>query len=689
MTADQTDHPGGPAAVPGVNPGAAPVVDTPYGAVRGRYERGVAVFRGIPYAAPPFGPRRFRPPVPPDPWDGVRDAGSFGPTAPKPPYSEAFDKYLSDPVVPGDGCLNLNVWTPEPGPAARLPVLVWLHGGALTRGSSAVPVYDGHAFARDGVVCVSVNYRLGVEGYGLFPDAPPNSGLRDQLAALEWVHRSIAAFGGDPDRVTLAGQSAGAISIGALIAAPPAQGLFRRAVLQSGPPEASERDKVRRMVRRMAARLKVPATAEAFAAVDRALLLRAQTEVGRLSSPVLGGPAFGIVVDGDLVPRNPLEALIEGAVARDTELLMGWTRDEYRLWLVPGGLLERVDRLGPVAVAGAMARCHCGHEVPRGYRALQPRAGTAEIIGQMVTDHLLRRPLRRLADARPGSSWLYEFAWPSLLPGLGACHALELGFVFDTGEVPESTKLAGRGAPQELAEAMHGAWVRFAETGDPGWEAWDARHPVRVFGDAAGLGGPDLDGAGLEKTGSEEIGLVGGGLGEGGLRAVGLGGDGREGTGLGKAGHDATDGGGAYRDVTQRDGVDLAGAELVGAGLGGPDRSGDGEGGRYAGDGERYTTCRRPYTAYGLRDAELSLWTAAESPTTPPGTGSGDPATVAPSPTDAVPAAEATASEAAVAEIEGIAPPDAAPTEPGGAMRSLELRAAVRRLRRATGTRRR
>ncbi|MYS95695.1 MULTISPECIES: carboxylesterase/lipase family protein [Streptomyces] len=462
-----------------------PVVRSPYGAVRGRYERGVAVFRGIPYAAPPFGPRRFRPPVPLPPWDGVHDAGAFGPTPPKPPYSEAFAHYLSDPVVPGDDCLNLNIWTPEPDPGARLPVLLWLHGGALTRGSSAVPVYDGHAFARDGVVCVSVNYRLGVEGYGLFPDTPPNPGLRDQIAALTWVHEAIEAFGGDPGRITLFGQSAGAISIGALIAAPQTQGLVRRAVLQSGPPEASERAKVRRMVRRMASRLKIPATAEAFAAVDRDLLLHTQAEVGRLSSPVVGGPAFGIVIDGDTVPRDPLEALTEGGAAPGVELLLGWTRDEYRLWLVPGGLLDRVDRLGAVALAGAMARCHCGSEVPRGYRALHPEAGPAEIVGQLVTDHLLRMPLHRLADARREPSYVYEFAWPSNLPDLGSCHALELGFVFDTGEVPEARKLAGEGAPQELADEMHAAWVRFATDGDPGWERWDEAHPVRIFGDRA------------------------------------------------------------------------------------------------------------------------------------------------------------------------------------------------------------
>ncbi|MFI9819430.1 carboxylesterase/lipase family protein [Streptomyces sp. NPDC052013] len=457
-----------------------PVIRTPYGAVRGRWERDIAVFRGIPYAAPPFGPRRFRPPVAPEPWDGVRDAGVFGPTAPKPPYSDAFAQYLADPAVPGDDCLNLNVWTPDPSPGARLPVLVWLHGGALTRGSSAVPVYDGGTFARDGVVCVSVNYRLGVEGYGLFPDAPANPGLRDQLAALRWVHDAITAFGGDPGRITLAGQSAGAISTGALVAAPQAQGLVRRAVLQSGPPEASPRDKVRRMVRRIANRLKIPATAESFATVGREQLLRVQAEVGRLSSPVLGGPAFGIVVDGDLVPRDPLDALTDGA-APGVDLLMGWTSDEYRLWLVPGGLVDRVNRLGAVALAGAMARCHCGSDVPRGYRALRPDASTAEIVGQMVTDHLLRLPLHRLADGRTEASYVYEFAWPSNRPGLGACHALELGFVFDSGDVPEARKLAGEGAPPELADAMHGAWVRFVSDGRPGWQRWDARHPVQLF----------------------------------------------------------------------------------------------------------------------------------------------------------------------------------------------------------------
>ena len=170
--------------------------------------------------------------------------------------------------------------------------------------------------------------------------------------------------------------------------------------------------------------------------------------------------------------------------ARGVDLMLGWTSDEYRLWLVPGGLLERVDRLGAVALAGAMARCHCGAEVPRGYRALHPR-------GRHRRD---RRPAGHRPPAPPPAApprrrpprtppTCTSSPGPPASPDLGACHALELGFVFDTGEVPESAKLAGEGAPQELADAMHGAWVRFAVDGDPGWQRWDDTHPVRIFGD--------------------------------------------------------------------------------------------------------------------------------------------------------------------------------------------------------------
>ncbi|WP_405420728.1 carboxylesterase/lipase family protein [Streptomyces erythrochromogenes] len=463
-----------------------PRVGTGAGMVEGRTgPDGISVFLGIPYAAPPVGALRLAPPAPPAAWDGVREATAFGPTAPKVPYPPTFAALLPDPVIPGDDCLNVNVWTPEPAPGAGLPVMVWIHGGAHTRGSSAVPVYDGSAFARDGVVLVSFNFRLGVLGYGLFPDAPANRGLLDQIAALEWVRDNIAAFGGDPARVTLFGESAGAISIGALLAAPRAAGLFHRAALQSGAPEALPRPRVRAMVRRMASLLKVEATAAAFTAASLPDLMAAQAAVLRRSGPLLGGPAFGLVVDPDTLPVDPLDALTadEDPASGAVPLLFGWTTEEYRLWLAPTGGMRLLDRMGPLAVALARTRTGKDRAAVAALRTALPAAGPAELAGQLFTDRLLRDPLRRLAGARRAApSFLYEFTWCSGVPGLGACHALELGFVFDTLSVPEAGWLAGRETPQELADEMHGAWVRFAATGDPGWAPWNGDGPPKVFG---------------------------------------------------------------------------------------------------------------------------------------------------------------------------------------------------------------
>ncbi|MFE8976463.1 carboxylesterase/lipase family protein [Streptomyces cyaneofuscatus] len=464
---------------------------TVQGTVRGAVERGVAVFRGIPYAAAPVGARRFRAPEPPEPWEGVRDALAFGPTAPKRPYAPPLDRLLPDPAVAGEEWLNLNVWTPstegaEGGERAEgLPVLVWIHGGSLLHGSSAVPVYDGSAFARDGVVLVSVNYRLGVEGFGLFPDAPANRGLLDQLAALGWVRDNIAGFGGDPDRVTVAGESAGAVSIGALLATDRAAGLFRRAVLQSGAPAALTPDAARGTTELIARRLGVPATAAAFAAVDPEALLTAQTEVTRGGNPLTGRNSFQLVVDGELLTQDPAEALRTGSAAAGVDLLLGTNTEEYRLWFVPGGLTERISRL---KLRLALLKFKVPNATARTYRANRPDATPGELLGALATDLLLRVPLNRLADARagaPGSTYVYEFGWPSPVQRLGACHALELGFVFDTLAHPDTVALTGPDAPQELADAMHRAWVEFATTGDPGWPSWDASRPVRFFGPGA------------------------------------------------------------------------------------------------------------------------------------------------------------------------------------------------------------
>ncbi|YCK38039.1 carboxylesterase/lipase family protein [Actinomadura sp. ATCC 39365] len=443
------------------------IAATRHGKVRGRLQDGIQVFRGIPYAAPPFGTHRFRAPAPVECWDGVRDAAEFGPTAPKRPYRPPLDRLIPEEQIPGDECLNLNVWTPGADGRAR-PVMVWIHGGSLRNGSSSLPLYDGHAFARDGVVLVSINYRLGVEGFGVFPDAPDNRGLLDQIAALEWVRDNIAAFGGDPGNVTVFGESAGAISIGALLTSPRARGLFRRAIMQSGPPHTVTRAEAARTAQLMAARLKVPATAEAFAAIDRERLLDVQSEVVGKADPISGGPGFHIVTEPDACP-------VEAA------LLIGANREEYRLWFVPSGAVDRVGRL---MLRLALLKLRVPGRALRLYRSARPGATPGELLGEMATDLLLRAPVNRLADSVERAH-VYEFAWRSKVMDLRACHALEIGFVFDN--LRHSRELAGDEPPQELADTMHRAWVAFAATGDPGWQSWDSSRPVMVF-DSPGSG---------------------------------------------------------------------------------------------------------------------------------------------------------------------------------------------------------
>ncbi|RDH10940.1 carboxylesterase family protein, partial [Tsukamurella pulmonis] len=246
---------------------SAPVtVETSSGRVRGTVEQGVARYLGLPYAAPLDGAGWLLPASPPAPWAGERDASAFGPTVPKPGYQGPVAEILTaEPDFPGAECLNLNVWAPEG--AERLPVFVWIHGGAFRNGSGRSGYYDGAAFARDGVVCVTINYRLGALGFLDTGDAHTNLGLRDQIMALQWVRENIAAFGGDPSRVTVAGESAGAMSVGSLLGSPLAQGLFAQAVLQSGAGHhALSRETAQKVTRALAERLGIEPVREAFAA---------------------------------------------------------------------------------------------------------------------------------------------------------------------------------------------------------------------------------------------------------------------------------------------------------------------------------------------------------------------------------------------------------------------------------------
>ena len=469
-------------------------VTTTSGPVRGGAQGRVRAFKGVPYAAPPFGDLRFAAPTAPEPWSAVRECTAYGPTALKPPYPVPIDALLPEPVVPGEAVLNLNVWTPDG--AEGLPVLVWVHGGAFVNGSGGVPQYDGSAFARDGVVAVTFNYRLGVDGFLHFgDDGAANRGLLDQVAALEWVRDNIAAFGGDPARVTVAGESAGAMSVTSLLTMPRARGLFSRAVAQSGAGHhAITAGTATRVATALAERLGVPLTREALAAVDPQALVAAQQALSqeiqatpdpaRWGELVLNLMAFEPVVDGDVLPALPIRAAEAGAGA-DVDLLIGTNTDEHALFLVPSGVIDLVDEGVLAMVLGAYG---LGAEALAAYRADAPLATPGELMVAVASDWFFRIPALRLAEARAGAvghTHVYEFAWPSPQFGgrLGACHALEIPFVFDTLDAPGSEAMGGVDAPQEVADVVHRAWVDFVTTGEPGWPVYDPRGgPVQVFG---------------------------------------------------------------------------------------------------------------------------------------------------------------------------------------------------------------
>jgi para-nitrobenzyl esterase len=448
------------------------------GIVRGTSAAGIRRFLGIPYAAAPAGEHRFASPVPHAPWTEALDASGFGATAPQSEYAGAIGKLLPTVTIPGDDFLNLNVWAPEG--AAGLPVMVWVHGGSLAHGSNALLAYDGTSFARDGVVFVSINYRLGSEGFSVLDGAPLNLGLADVVAALRWVRAEIGAFGGDPARVTVFGESAGAILLGALLPHPDARSLFAQMILQSGLPATATPEKAGLITRKTAKHLGIACTREAFAAMSATDLVAAQNAVTAGSTPLTGGASFTLAVGGELIPTAPVPAILGGA-GDDIPLLLGSTSEEYRLWFVPTGLMSKISA---GLFAAARLRFKIGPRVLAAYRARQPGASRGELFGALATDILLRLPINRISDARlarGARTHVYEFAWRSPVQDLGAAHAMELGFVFDGLASADSVALAGPDAPQQLADDMHSAWIRFAATGDPGWEPWSARRPVETF----------------------------------------------------------------------------------------------------------------------------------------------------------------------------------------------------------------
>jgi para-nitrobenzyl esterase len=447
-----------------------PQVRTTSGVVRGRAENGLAVFRGIPVAQAPVGELRFAAPRPVDGWDGVRDAVSFGPP---PPQSLIFAP-PSNPVT-GDDWLTVNVWSPQTG--AALPVMVWIYGGGYQYGQSGDPSYDGARLAGEGeVVVVTFNHRIGVEGFGMLAGAPANRGLLDQVAALEWVRANITAFGGDPARVTVFGESAGAGSIAALIAMPRATGLFHQAITQSTPGTFFSPPLAGDIMATIAARLGREPTADDLHGVPPVELVAAGDAVSTAMLPHLGrwgaaayaGVSISPVVDGDVLPRTPFEALAAGA-GRDIDLIAGHNRDEYRLLLAADG------RLGNLTGEDAATALRILAPDPDGYRQAYPDASAEQLYELVHSDWLFRMPSHRLAEAQVaggGRAYAYELDWPDT--GLGACHGLDVPLVFGNPDLLGFLLDAEHLADAELvSQHFRTAWTTFAHTGAPGWPEYD------------------------------------------------------------------------------------------------------------------------------------------------------------------------------------------------------------------------
>ncbi|MFJ8885756.1 carboxylesterase/lipase family protein [Streptomyces sp. NPDC102402] len=482
------------------------VFGTRTGAVAGRpalRDPGVVVLRGIPYAAPPFGAGRFRAPRPAAPWTGVRECTSFGPVAPQ-------SAELPGSPVRSEGdedVLSLNIWTPG-GSGDELPVLVWIHGGAFVFGSSAQPDFDGTAPAAEGLVVVTLNYRLGFEGFGHVPPVagvepcPDNRGLLDQVAALRWVRDNIAAFGGDPGRVTVAGQSSGATSIACLMTMESARGLFRRAVVHSAVNACATPASAARTTAEVAAAAGVPATYEGLVSASPRTLVEASDQVAesylrdpgsgpRHYDPAIYGPVAGVAG----LPLDPLTAFAAGA-GHDVDLMVCHTSEEY--WL-----LDAVGSCAKVTTESRLALFAADHRLPHSlldaYRGLMPAASVHELYLAVYGDLMFGEYSSRLADLHTragGRTHLARFVRQRDGRGgpVRAWHCADIPFAFGVLDDESVHFLMGGppgGADRRLSGWMTRAWASYAATGDPGWPSLtsSADGAVRIW-DTSSPDGP-------------------------------------------------------------------------------------------------------------------------------------------------------------------------------------------------------
>jgi para-nitrobenzyl esterase len=438
---------------------------------------------------------RFRSPESPKPWTGVRAARHFGASAPQPGPVTPFLRGISPASSSqSEDCLTLNVWTPSRQGAPR-PVLVWIHGGAFAIGTSSTRLYGGRRLAARGdVVVVSINYRLGALGFLNLralrpgdPGLPANLGLQDQIAALEWIRDNIDAFGGDPHKVTLFGESAGGMSVSTLLGTPRARGLFHRAIAQSGAAHhVSSSETAGTLSERFLEELELSRPdPEALRKLPLQELIRVQSAMWQRVPLALGQLPWQPSLDGDVLPEQPLDAIGAGA-SQDIPLLVGTNRDEWKLFMLADRAGRRLDRAG---LRERLERAFRGREKDgqalgelafHHYRTSdpdRPSSAPRERWAAFQSDRVFHIPALRLLErhaAHTRASYAYLFSWTPPLLGsrVGACHGLEIPFVFGTAREPLLRPvMASTPGARQLAARMQESWLAFARTGHPGTSA--------------------------------------------------------------------------------------------------------------------------------------------------------------------------------------------------------------------------
>ncbi|MGO3147727.1 MAG: carboxylesterase/lipase family protein [Leucobacter sp.] len=465
----------------------APIVQTPSGKVRGVWQESTAVFRGIPYAEEPTGPLRFARPVRREPWDGIFDATEFGPT---PMHGKAGAPIIPEESIPGNDILSVNVWTPTLDPESKLPVVVWIHGGGFITGSPASPWYDGRAFARDGVILVTLSYRLGFRGFGWIEGAVPNRGVLDWICALEWVQQHIHAFGGDADKVTIAGQSAGGGAVLTLLGAPGATGMFRAGYAMSAAVADPSVEEARIRSAHLAKLTGVTNDALGFSKLSESKLLEMQPKITQPAPPHMlrevhqllrDGLMIGPVADGEIVPTDTVAATSLGANA-SVPLVLGSTEGELVGMFGDNMLLDRAPRRLTLRALGATAvAADRWLDTPMA----KGQESTIVLLERYTTDAVFHTWVPRVAAARAesgaGPTWTYRFTWHATEPAHSG-HCIDIPFVFDRLDAPGVERVAGSTPPQGLADSVHGALVAFARDLDPGWQPDDAgTGPSHIF----------------------------------------------------------------------------------------------------------------------------------------------------------------------------------------------------------------